>query len=313
MIDVLRYRYITAAISVSIFASFIGYYIYLRQTRGYAYTYSVDFEGGTQIRVKLDKPTTTTQIRAALEQGGWQNASTRQFSSQEFLIRVKDVSSDVKVIAERIQQTLVTHIQGLAVEVLESELITPAAVQILRFNSIMAIILALIAMLLYTAVRFWSFAFGLGTLVSLFHDAVVVLAVFLFLDREVSGSLIVAIMTLLGYSLNDTIVIFSTIREKIAENERLKRVVPLAQVVTYSINKTLRRTILISFAVTLVVIPMLLFGGESMRDLSLALLVGIIFGTYSSIYIASPVMMMFYKEKQEPRTPLHEGRQRAHF
>jgi len=299
MIDVLKYRHYTAIVSLSIFISFIGYYFYQKQTRGYAFSYSVDFEGGTQIRFKFDKPVNTANIRTILEHHGWAGATTRQFSPEEILVRVKDVSADAKSLANRIGKALTDSIPGVSVEILETELIRPAAVEALRFKALWAAGLALILMSLYIALRFWSFAFAMGAIVSLFHDAVVVLAFFLFLDREISSSLIAAVITLLGYSINDTIVIFARIRESLAENARLKRVVPLTEIVTLSINKTLRRTILMSAATTLTVIAMFL-GGESLRDLSLALLVGIIFGTYSSIYIASPVMMLFHKDEGQP-------------
>lgn len=297
MIDVLKYRHYTAVVSLSIFLSFIGFCIYQKQTRGQIFLYSVDFEGGTQVRLKFDKPVNTTNIRSTLEKHGWHGATTRQFSSDEILVRVKDVSIDVKSLASRISTVLAESMPGTLVDVLESELIRPSAVEALRYKALLAFLIALFAMSLYIAVRFWSFAFAMGTIVSLFHDAIVVLALFLFFDREISNSLIAAVIALLGYSINDTIVIFARIRETIAENARLKRVVSLADVVTLSINKTLSRTILMSAATSLSVASMLLFGGESLRDLSLALLVGIIFGTYSSIYIASPVMMLFHKEE----------------
>jgi len=301
MIDVLKYRYYTAIISLAICLSFVGYYVYLVNTRGYAFNYSVDFDGGTQIRLKFDKPVNTATIRAALENQGWHGATTREFSnSQEILVRVKDFSSDVKTLATRISAAIKEAIPDVSIEVLESESIRPSAVEALRFNSFLALAFGLLAMFLYTAFRFWSVAFAMGVFVSLFHDAIVVLAVFLFLDREVSINLISAVLTLLGYSISDTIVIFARIRENLAENAALKRHMSLAHVVTLSINQTLRRTILLSAATALTVMAMLLLGGESLRDLSLALLVGIIFGTYSSIYIASPVMMLFHKEEGQP-------------
>jgi preprotein translocase SecF subunit len=164
----------------------------------------------------------------------------------------------------------------------------------------MAFLFVLIAMLGYIWLRFWSVAFAVGAVVSLIHDAVVIVAAFLLLDREVSSNLIFAVLTMLGYSINDTIIIFARIREHL----RTMPGRPIEEIVTLSINQTLRRTILTSFATSLTVLAMLLLGGEALRDLSIALMIGIVFGTYSSIYIASPVMIMLYRGTKE-HAPAH--------
>ena len=147
-------------------------------------------------------------------------------------------------------------------------------------------------MLLYIWLRFFSVSFGVGAVVSLFHDAIVILGIFLLFDKEISINVISAILAVLGYSINDTIVIFTKIRQNI----KTMRDVPIAKIVNTSINQTLSRTILTSFSTALVVLSLFILGGEALRDLSLALLIGIIFGTYSSIYIASPLMLLLYKE-----------------
>ncbi len=155
--------------------------------------------------------------------------------------------------------------------------------------------LGLILMLMYIAWRFWSFAYASGAIVALFHDAIVILLFFLLFDKEISMNVIGAIMAVLGYSVNDTIVIFSRIRE----NLKSMRGVSTDQVVNISLNQTLRRTILTSASTGLVVMALILLGGEALRDLSLALFIGIVFGTYSSIYIASPVMLLLYNKEQK--------------
>ena len=162
----------------------------------------------------------------------------------------------------------------------------------MRTRSLWAIIVALVLMLLYIAVRFWSFAYAMGAIVSLFHDAIVILLLFLITDKEISMNVIGAILAVLGYSINDTIVIFSRIRENV---KRLPGE-SMYNIINISITETLSRTILTTFATTLVVIALFIFGGETLRDLSLALLVGIVFGIYSTIFIATPVLYMLYKE-----------------
>ena len=149
-------------------------------------------------------------------------------------------------------------------------------------------------MLLYTGWRFWSPAYGIGVLVSLFHDAFVILAFFMLFNYEISANVVAAILAILGYSINDTIVIFSRIRENIKKLPN----VSMDDIVNLSINETLRRTLLTSIATAFVVLSLLIFGGNALRGLSIALLIGIIFGTYSSIAIASPVMLLLYGEKR---------------
>jgi preprotein translocase subunit SecF len=292
MIDVLRYRYFTAVLSAAILTSFVGCILYHVKTRGSAFSYSIDFTGGAEFLLKISSPLVPADVRSLLEGNDWQGVSVRTFSSHELLIRVKNFSQDAQALGIKIKQQLNDVYSSVDIQILQSETVSAGIGSILRLQSLYAIMLALLIMVLYIALRFWSFAFAAGALVALFHDTIVVLAFFLFLDREVSLSLVAAVLTMLGYSINDTIVIFSQIRD----NLKIMRHQSIEEIVTVSINQTLRRSILTSFATALAVFALFLFGGEALRDISLALLVGIIFGTYSSIYIASPVMMLFHKK-----------------
>jgi len=294
MIDFLKYRIACAVYSICLIAAFVGAYVYKTNTRGEAFTYSIDFTGGTQVLLKFDKPISSAQLKKVVEDAGWHGAVTRDFSSQEVLIRVKEVVSDAKGLGERIRAAVESAMPGVKVNMEGTESVGAGVGSALRYNSAKAIVIGLILMLLYIAIRFWSFALAFGAVVALFHDSIVMLAVFLFLDKEISVAVIGAILAVLGYSINDTIVIFAQIRDNIKKMPG----VPLYDIVNTSINQTLRRTILLSFSTALTVLSMFVFGGEILRDFSLCLLVGIVFGTYSSIYIASPVMMLFYKEPQ---------------
>ncbi len=292
MIDFLKYRLICAVFSLTIFASFIGLYSYRIATRGYAFSYSVDFTGGTQIRLRFSQPTTDSQIKDVLESKGWNNPVMRDFSPTEILVRLKQVSTDVNGLSGAIKQALQEAMPNNAVEILEVESVSGGIGEILRWKSIYAVGLALLLMLLYIWFRFWSVSFGVGAVIALFHDAMVILFAFLLFDKEISINVISAILAVLGYSINDTIVIFTKIRQNIKTMKNIS----IDKIVNISLNQTLRRTILTSFATTLVVLSLMILGGEALRDLSLALLIGMIFGTYSSIYIASPVMLALYKE-----------------
>lgn len=294
MIDFLKYRYVCAAFSVLFFAVSMGVYIYKWQTRGYTFVYSVDFTGGTQVLLKFAKPANIPQLKDILEKNGWANPVTREFSApEEVLVRVSEFSNDAKGLSERMKQAIETEIPDNPVVILQSEAVGPGVGETLRWNFLMAIIIALFAILIYIAVRFWSFSYAAGAIVALIHDPLAILGIFLMLDREISVNVIGVILAVIGYSINDTIVIFSRIRENIVKMKDSS----LHHIVNVSLNKTLRRTTLTVLATALSVLAMLFFGGEALRDFSLALLIGIVFGAYSSIYIASPVMMMLYKKE----------------
>lgn len=293
MINFVKYRLFTAVVSFLLIGSFLGYAIYKRQTTGEVFRYSVDFTGGAQVLLKFSQSVSSLAVKDILDAQGWQGAALREFGDNEILVRVKldEVATELGTIAERMQGSIQSAMPDVQVTVLQSESVGPGVGEALRGKSVRAIVLALIAMLLYIALRFWSFSFALGAVSALFHDAILMLATFLFLNREISVNVIGAVLAVMGYSINDTIVIFSQIRNNIKKMSHES----LNTVVNISINQTLRRTLLTSISTGLTVGAMLLLGGEALRDFSLALLVGIVVGTYSSIYIASPVMMLLYR------------------
>ena len=293
MIDFLKYRYVCAFFSALMMVAFGGLIIYKRATRGHAFNYSIEFTGGTQGLFKFEKPVSSQEVIKILEHSGWQGVSTREFraSDNELLVRVKETAENVTDSGERMRFAMEKEL-GQSVQLLQIDSIGQAVGQALSTSSLKAVIIALILMMIYVAVRFWSTAFGVATLVALFHDAIAVLLFFLLFDKEISINVIAAILAVLGYSVNDTIVVFSRIRENLGS---LKNTSAHA-IANLSLNQTLRRTLLTTFATTLSVVAMVIFGGEVLKDLSWALLVGIVFGIYSTIYIASPTMLLLYKE-----------------
>lgn len=296
MIDFVRYRFISAGVSLLLIFISIGYGIYNKYVTGEVFKYSVDFTGGAQVLLHFDKPVGVSAVKEILDKSGWEGAVIREFGNNELLIRVKleDATKNIGYVAEHIKSSIQEKIADVQVTIKKSESVGPGVGAALRTNSIWAVLLALILMLMYIAFRFWSFGFALGAVIALFHDAILVLATFLFLSREMSINVIGAVLTVLGYSVNDTIVIFARIRQNLVKMSHES----LSHIVNVSINHTLRRTILTSAATGLTVLAMLLLGGESLRDFSIALTVGIIVGTYSSIYIASPIMMLFHSSKK---------------
>ncbi|QQR53687.1 protein translocase subunit SecF [bacterium] len=291
MIQFIKYRAVVAFGSFLFLGAFCVMAVRQYLDRGIVFSYSIDFTGGTQVLCKANVPVNVDDLMNALSTNGWLNADVRLFENNEFMVKVQDFSNNPKGLAEKIRTVLEPVVQG-PLEILQTEGVGAAVGESLRTKSFKAILISLLAMLLYIAFRFWSVAFALGAVFALLHDSIAMLAMLFFFDKEISMNVIAAILAVLGYSINDTIVIFSRIRQDLARRKNQD----LADVVNESINRTLTRTILTSLSTILPVLAMFLFGGKALHTSSFALLVGILFGTYSSIYIASPIMMLFYRE-----------------
>ncbi|HBL98216.1 TPA: protein translocase subunit SecF [Candidatus Dependentiae bacterium] len=306
-IDFLKYRPLFYALSGLLFALFIGGAIYKYNTNGSVFMYNVDFTGGTQAIMgfsqkgskgpdgkELPRKVSGEEVQRILSPKNAEGVTTREFSDHEILVRVKNVETDPKGLADRFREYLEAALPDTHVTILETNSVGSGVGGELKQNAVWFVTLSLILMLLYIWFRFRSFAFAMGAFVSLFHDAIAILTFVIWFDYEISLNILAAILFVLGYSIHDTIVVFSRIREHLFRHEQRTP----DEVANLSINETLRRTLLTSFATALTVVALLIFGGEVLRTLSLALLIGIIFGTYSSIYIATPVMLLLYREKK---------------
>lgn len=293
MIDFLKFRKIALIFSATIIVSFFGMYIYWAQTDQEPLKFSVDFTGGTIARFKFDKEVSGSKLRTILDKAGWPGASIREFpEDNSILVRVQAFESDAIGLAGRIKDAISKALPDVNITITQSESVGKTIGATLRKDSIWAILLALLAMLIYIILRFRSLGFAMGAVIALFHDAIAILAVFMFFNLEISVNVIMAILAILGYSINDTIVIFTQIRKNLTQ----LRSASLYKIVNTSINQMLRRTLLTSLSTGLTVTALLVIGGETLRNLSIALLVGIIFGTYSSIYIACSTVMLIYKK-----------------
>ncbi len=294
MIDFLKYRWISFILSAAIIGGFGGTYIYRVQTGQEPLKFSVDFTGGTVVHFKLDKEIPGKKIKTILDDAGWPGATIREFTADNsILVRVQAFESDAMGLAVRMKDAISKELPDINITITQSESVGKTIGESLRWNSILAVLLALLAMLIYIVLRFRSLGFALGAVIALFHDAIAILAVFMFFGLEISVNVIMAILAILGYSINDTIVIFTQIRKNLTH----MRASSLYEIVNASINQMLRRTLLTSLSTGLTVAALLILGGETLRNLSIALLVGIMFGTYSSIYIASSVMMLIHKKQ----------------
>lgn len=280
--DFMRMRF--AAISLS-FILFFGS-IYLLWDRGLQY--GIDFSRGTLVQLKYENAAPITQIREILEnQGTFQNLSVTEFGSNEevtirFLGSNDNVSNDI---GEHIS-TLLKDTGKF--EVRRADVVGPKVGDELRNKGLMAIAVSLIAILIYIALRFeWRFA--LAAIISEIHDVVITLGAISLFKIDVNLDTLAAVLTVLGYSLNDTIIIFDRIREGIKTSKKTE----LAPIINESVSATLSRTVLTSGLTLATVVILYFFGGEMIQGFSLALIVGIIAGTLSSIFVASPTLLWF--------------------
>ncbi|HED7414177.1 TPA: protein translocase subunit SecF [Campylobacter coli] len=280
--DFMRMRF--AAISLSIVLFFGS--IYLLWDRGLQF--GIDFSGGTLIQLKYDTAAPIPQIREILEkQGSFQNLSVTEFGSKEE-ITIRFLGSN-----DSLGSDIGEHISTLLkdtgkFEVRRADVVGPKVGDELRNKGIMAIIVSLVAILIYIAIRFeWRFA--LAAIISEIHDVVITLGAISLFKIDVNLDTLAAVLTVLGYCLNDTIIIFDRIREGIKTSKKSE----LAPIINESVSATLSRTVLTSGLTLATVVILYFFGGEMIQGFSLALIVGIVVGTLSSIFVASPTLLWF--------------------
>lgn len=285
--DFLKYRSIWLFVSIAYIVVGIGFYI----AKG-GFSYHIDFTGGAELRVSFEKPSDISTIRGIISAKGWKDASIQSVGStgKDFIIRVGSLDSDTEA---HIKRDLSDGLTDNKVQIDNVSWVGAEVGKDTKANAITAILISLFFLLLYIAVRF-EFRFGIGAVLSLVHDLLAILAFILVFNESISLHVLAAILAILGYSMNDTIVIYSRIRENLSKLKGISEY----DLVNLSINQTLRRTLLTSSATLLSVLAILLLGGETLRGLSLVMFIGIIVGTYSSIYIASPVMMLAGKAKK---------------
>jgi len=247
----------------------------------------IDFAGGSIIQVKFQKEMSADKIREALKSTRLENSIIQQFGVNEFLIRTAESFHDQKLLAENLETPLTTAFNK-DYEIRRVEVVGSKVGMDFQRKAIFAVILSWLAMLVYIAWRF-EFRYGLGGIIALVHDVVIIIGTISLLKMEFTINILAAIFFIIGYSINDTIVVLDRIRENVKLNPRHK----LADTINLSINQTLSRTILTSFTVFLTVIALYIWGGPVIHDLAFSLLVGVVFGTYSSVFISCPIVLFF--------------------
>ena len=248
--------------------------------------FGVDFKGGTLIELRAnDKNINVTSLRQSFRSMNLGDFNVKKFGNEsDFLIKIekKDTSADA---IEIIKKELTTTI-GSSFNFRRVENVGPKVSAELLKSGVIAIALSLAAMLFYIWIRF-EWQFSLGAILALFHDVIITLGIFSLFNLEINLSIVAAVLTIVGYSMNDTVVIYDRVRENLRKFSDIK----IYELTNISINETLSRTLITSVTTLLALVSIYLFGGEILKGFSLAMIMGVVFGTYSSIYIANPILV----------------------
>ncbi len=248
--------------------------------------FGIDFAGGTIIQVKFTKTTPADAIRKTFQNIKIDDAIIQEIGQNEVIVRTNQPMT--KELQAKVEEAMNGQFGTGNFEIRRIEFVGPKVGKDLTTKAILAIVFAWLGMLIYIAWRF-EFRYGLGAIIALIHDTIIVVGALSLLNKEFTLTIVAALLTVIGYSINDTIVVFDRIREN--RKKDLKK--SLADIINASVNETLSRTILTAVTVFLVLLALFFLGGPVIHDFSFALLVGLVIGTYSSIFIASPIVLYF--------------------
>lgn len=252
----------------------------------------IDFTGGIMFQVKFNNKVSTKQIRTALKPIGG-NLIVQRFAmgEEEFAIRMELPEEGADKLADRVKQLLEEQIGKGTVDIRSVEMVGPKVGKDLQEAAIWATVIALGLLLAYVGFLRFGFSMALGAVLCVIHDLIIIYGIFVWTGKEFNLTVLAAILTVVGYDINDTIVVCDRIRENLGSMRRR----PLVEILNSSVNQTLSRTVLTSGFTALVVIALLVFGTSVLRDFAWALLIGLVFGTYSSIFVATPLVLAWDK------------------
>ena len=250
--------------------------------------YGVDFKGGTLIEIKTnDKNIIISDLRRSFNKMNLGDVTVKQFGSEnDFIVKFEKRNSNKSNFMEEIKNKLTNYI-GDNYDFRRVENIGPKVSSELLKSGVIAIGLSLAAMLIYIWIRF-EWQFSLGAIIAIFHDVIITLGIFSLFGFEINLSIVAAVLTIVGYSMNDTVVIFDRVRENLKKYLDIE----IFELTNISINETLSRTIITSITTLIALLSIYFFGGQILKGFSLAMILGVIFGTYSSIYIANPILVL---------------------
>ena len=290
----MKYRKIAGIISITLFIISVASLFFRGLSLG------LDFSGGTLIEVSYETPISLEEVRSSLESNGYVDSQVVNFGTNlDVLIKVADQSGNSSI-GEDIFNILSN--QEIPIELKRVEFVGPQVGDELRDQGGLGMLIALFMILIYVAFRF-QYKFALGAVTALAHDVVIILGLFSIFGWDFDLTVLAALLAVIGYSLNDTIVVSDRIRE----NFRTERVLEPIDMVDLSLNQTLGRTIVTSLTTLLVLFALFIFGGELIRGFSLALIIGVLIGTYSSIYVVANMLMSLTLTQEDLAVPEPEG------
>ncbi len=292
--DFIGKRYI--AYTVSAVLVVLGILALVQISRGHA-NMGIEFAGGTAVQVKFERPVDLGAVRSALSQHGIKDSEPQQFADgRSVAIRLKRTSDSATSMADQVQAALRASIPDNPFTVEATTEVGPAIGKELQGKALIAIGISLLGIIVYIAWRF-EFRFGVAATIATFHDVLAVLGVVFILQKEITLLIVTALLTIAGYSLTDTVVVYDRIRE----NLRSRRKESLGEIMNTSINQVLSRTFMTSLTTLLGALGLFLLGGEVLHDFAFALMLGVVVGTYSSWFVASPLIYEWRTRVEEAR------------
>jgi preprotein translocase subunit SecF len=296
--DFMKYRYYTYGATLLLAVAGLISIIFIN-----GFNYGIDFAGGTEIQLAVPASVKTEDLRNALKPLGLADARIQSVSnpnpaSAEYIIRVTNTNEAGKDHTQLIENTLRTAFGKDKVDIRRADMVGAAVSQDLKEKGFLSLLYACIGILIYLWWRF-EFSFSTGAIIALVHDVVIVAGIFSILGKEVDLTFVAAILTIIGYSCNDTVVVFDRIRENIKKKEGGS--FDFFTLVNESTSQTLSRTILTAFTVFIVVVALFFLGGNIIHNFAFAMIIGVVLGTYSSIFIASPIMVLLNKDHKNKK------------
>jgi len=279
--------------SISILLCLVGLVAFVQIWRGHA-NLGIDFAGGSMLHYQASKPFALDKVRAALGEAGLGNVDLQQvMDDNQLIVKMKKQAKVVENLDKKVTKALNDRLPDYSFTLISQSEIGSSISEVLRDKAMEAIIISLIGVVIYLALRF-DMRFGIAAALATFHDVLVVLGICYLLDIEVTLLIVTALLTIAGYSLNDSVVIFDRIREHLRKRGEGA---DLIAVINRSVNEVMGRTVVTSLTTALVLVALFFFGGAIIHDFSFALLTGVVVGTYSSIFIASPLLYLWEKKK----------------
>jgi preprotein translocase subunit SecF len=291
--DIIKRTGLWFTISLTLIAVAIGALAFNAFVHGRPMNFGIDFTGGTLINLRFAKPVAVAEVRGVLDEYKLGESVIQKSGEQDVLIRTVPIEGDVRA---KIMQAINEKV-GVA-EILEADIIGPTIGKELASQSAWALIIASIGIIIYVSFRF-EFKYAMAALLALYHDAIITTGIMALLWRSIDVTFVAAILTIMGYSINDTIVIFDRIRENLKKPALAKK--KFGELVNISIWETMARSINTVLTVIVMVLCLLFLGGETLREFSLTLLIGFTLGACSSIFVAPPILVLWHKWESKQR------------